>query len=186
MKKVKTIIVIFTLLVNVSFLTAQTKVGDVTLPNETVLQGEKLILNGAGMREKMWIDLYAGGLYLQTKSNSSDEVVSKDAPMAIKLEIVSSMVSQSKMIGAINEGFEKSTIGAATADQKSKFTTCFSDEIVQGDIFDIVYANNTITVLKNGKSKGSLTGLEFKKTLFGIWLGNNPADKDLKKAMLGK
>jgi hypothetical protein len=38
---------------------------------------------------------------------------------------------------------------------------------------------------KNGKMLGTIEGLEFKKALFGIWLGNNPADKDLKAGMLG-
>ena len=37
---------------------------------------------------------------------------------------------------------------------------------------------------KNGKFKGVVAGLEFKKALFNIWLSNNPADANLKKAML--
>ena len=39
---------------------------------------------------------------------------------------------------------------------------------------------------KNGNKKGSIAGLEFKKALFGIWLGDKPADDDLKTGMLGK
>ena len=34
--------------------------------------------------------------------------------------------------------------------------------------------------------KGTIEGLDFKKALFGIWLGNKPADDDLKAGMLGK
>jgi hypothetical protein len=31
-----------------------------------------------------------------------------------------------------------------------------------------------------------IPGLDFKKALFGIWLCDNPADKDLKLKLLGK
>ncbi|NRA12526.1 MAG: chalcone isomerase family protein [Crocinitomicaceae bacterium] len=41
-------------------------------------------------------------------------------------------------------------------------------------------------VMVNGKYKGLVAGLEFKKALFSIWLGSNPADKKLKSKMLGK
>jgi hypothetical protein len=39
---------------------------------------------------------------------------------------------------------------------------------------------------KNGTLQGTIEGMDFKKALFGIWLGNKPADDDLKAAMLGK
>ena len=67
-----------------------------------------------------------------------------------------------------------------------KFKGFFNDEIVEGTIFDIVYVNGKTTVYRNGKEKGSVAGLAFKKALFGIWLGKKPADKDLKQGMLGK
>lgn len=177
-------LVAFVICANVSF--AQTKVGDVTLPNTVMLSGEEMNLNGAGMREKMWIDLYAGGLYMQKKSSDAAEVINADAPMAMKLHIVSGMVSQTKMIGAVTDGFENSTSGKATTAERASFVACFNDEITKEDVFDIAYVGGKTTVYKNGKEKGSVEGLEFKKALFGIWLGKKPADKNLKKGMLGK
>ena len=51
------------------------KVGGVTLPASETYGEYTMKLNGAGVREKLWIDLYAGGLYLTTSSKmrSSDE-----------------------------------------------------------------------------------------------------------------
>jgi len=183
MKKI-VFLIAFVVCANVSL--AQTKVGDVTLPNTVTLSGEEMNLNGAGMREKMWIDLYVGGLYVQTKSSNAASLINADAPMAMKLHIVSGMVSQEKMIGAVTDGFEKSTIGKASTAEKTAFIACFNDEITKGDVFDIVYAAGKTTVFKNEKEKGTIVGLEFKKALFGIWLGEKPADKDLKKGMLGE
>ena len=42
-----------------------------------------------------------------------------------------------------------------------------------------------VYLYKNGEERGSFRGLEFKQALFGIWLGGNPADDDLKEGMLG-
>ncbi len=39
---------------------------------------------------------------------------------------------------------------------------------------------------KNGVKKGTIEGHDFKKALFGIWLGDNPADSGLKTGLLGK
>jgi len=138
------------------------------------------------MREKMWIDLYAGGLYVQVKSSDANSIINANAPMAMKLHIVSGMVSQSKMIAAVTDGFENSTSGKATTTERASFIACFNDEITKEDVFDITYANGKTIVYKNGVEKGSVSGFEFKKALFGIWLGKKPADKDLKKGMLGK
>lgn len=182
----KKILLLIAFVVCANFSTAQTKVGEVTLPNKLSLSGEEMQLNGAGIREKMWIDLYVGGLYVQTKSTNANSIINADAAMAIKLHIVSRMVSQSKMIGAVTEGFENSSTGKATAAEKASFIACFNDEITKEDVYDIAYANGKTIVYKNGKQKGSVSGLEFKKALFGIWLGKKPADKNLKKGMLGK
>jgi hypothetical protein len=181
----KKIVILVMLVFSANALKAQTKVGDVTLPNTVTLLGEELSLNGAGMREKMWIDLYAGGLYVQSKSNKAQDIINNDSPMAMKLQIVSGLVSQEKMIGAVTDGFENSKAGKATNADKAAFIACFNDEIVKEDVFDIVYAGGKTVVFKNGKEKGSVNGLDFKKALFAIWLGDKPADKDLKKGMLG-
>jgi hypothetical protein len=93
------------------------------------------------------------------------------------------------MITAINEGFENST-GKKTAPLKAKidkFKGFFKDVINKKDVFIIVYVpNEGVSVYKNGTKKGTIEGLDFKKALFGIWLGNKPADDDLKAGMLGK
>ena len=38
----------------------------------------------------------------------------------------------------------------------------------------------------NGNKAGVIPGIDFKKGLFGIWLGEDPADSDLKKGLLGQ
>ena len=37
-----------------------------------------------------------------------------------------------------------------------------------------------------GQVKGTIGGADFATALFSIWFGRNPADDDLKNALLGK
>jgi hypothetical protein len=173
---------------SIGFANAQTQVGDATLPNQMTIEGTDLVLNGAGMREKVVFDLYAGGLYLQSKSSDAQRIINADETMAIKLDIVSKLVSSKKMKGAVDDGFEASTDDniAPFAERIEKFKSFFSDKIVKTNVFDIAYIKGQGTVVyKNGTKIGMIEGLDFKKALFGIWLGEDPADDDLKEGMLG-
>ena len=185
----KKVILLFAAILCFNFADAQIKVGDVSLPNSETFQGQTLNLNGAGIREKLWIDLYAGGLYLSEKSSNASTIMSADSPMAIKLHIVSKLITSSKMVDAVNEGFENATNGnTKPLDSKiAKFRSFFMEEISKGDVFDIVYLPGVgVVSYKNDKELGVIEGMDFKKALFGIWLSNKPADDDLKDAMLGK
>jgi hypothetical protein len=112
-----------------------------------------------------------------------------DETMAIKLVITSGFVSSEAMSEAVEEGFNASMNGntSSLASEIKKFIGFFSDEIVENDVFDITYQKGTgVVAYKNGKELGTISGMKFKKALFGIWLGNEPADSKLKKAMLGQ
>ena len=60
------------------------------------------------------------------------------------------------------------------------------NEIKKGDVFTMVNTESGVVVYKNNTKKGVIEGNDFKKGLFGIWLSAKPADKNLKKAMLGQ
>ncbi len=169
---------------------AQVTINGVTLPASLKAGENTISLNGAGIRKKLFFKLYVGGLYLESKSSDADKIINADDPMAVKLQITSSMITSDNMSEAINEGFEKSA-GSKLASLKAKiekFVDTFKkSEIVEGNVFDVVYVPGTgVITSKNGKLVSTIEGLDFKQALFGIWLCNDPADEDLKKAMLGK
>ncbi|MCF8278212.1 MAG: chalcone isomerase family protein [Flavobacteriales bacterium] len=169
---------------------AQLSINGVTLPASIKAGSVNVNLNGGGIRKKVFFKLYVGGLYLSDKSSDASAIVNADKPMAVKLQITSGMISSENMSEAILEGFENST-GGKTEPLKAKITefvnTFKKEEIVEGNVFDIVYVpGKGVESYKNGKLQGTVEGLDFKKALFGIWLGAKPADEDLKTAMLGK
>ncbi|PKA83964.1 chalcone isomerase-like protein [Ulvibacter sp. MAR_2010_11] len=186
----KNLLLLLISIASINITVAQTQVGSVTLPNTVNYGGQELILNGAGIRKKaMVLKLYSGGLYLTSKSSDAKNIMSADESMAIKLVITSGFVSSEAMSEAVEDGFNASMNGntSSLASEIKKFIGFFSDEIVENDTFDITYQKGTgVVAYKNGKELGTISGMKFKKALFGIWLGNEPVDSKLKKAMLGK
>jgi hypothetical protein len=147
------------------------------------------VLNGGGTRVKLFMDMYVAGLYVPTKSNSGDAIAKANEAGAVRLHIVSSLVTTDRMKEAIIEGFKKST-GGKTAPLQAridKFVQVFSLEpIVKGNEFDVTYSPEEGTkAYKGGKLLQTIEGADFKTALWGIWLGNDPVDKNLKEGMLG-
>lgn len=186
----KNILVVFLTVLSLNFASAQTQVGAVTLPNTLNFGGEELALNGAGIRKKaMVLKLYSGGLYLATPSSDANSVINSGDAMAIKLHITSGFVSSGAMKDAVADGFDASMDGntSSLSSEIEKFVSFFSEEIMEDNIFDITYQGDRgVVVYKDGAELGSIIGFDFKKALFGIWLGDDPADKKLKKSMLNK
>ena len=159
------------------------------MPDSITAGNEVLVLNGAGIRTKFFIKAYVGGLYLKQKSGDASAIINADETMAIKLHIISKMITSKRMEESTREGFMNSTNGntAPYKDNIDTFISVFKDNIKIGDVYDIIYTPEEGTkVYKNKELKSTVKGLDFKKVLFGIWLGNKPADKDLKAGMLGK
>lgn len=171
-------------------LSAQQEINNITLPAKLEQTGSSLVLNGAGIRKKVFFKVYVSGLYLQEKSTNASEIINADAPMAIRLHITSSMVNSDNMSESTREGFTASTGGNTAAIQAKidAFIANFSSsEIVENDIFDLYYVpNEGVKSYKNQKLVSTVEGLDFKKALFGIWLSDNPVDGTLKDNMLGK
>jgi hypothetical protein len=165
------------------------QVGKVTLPDSLMAGEDTLLLNGAGFRVKLFLKMYAGGLYLIQKNHDPKKVIDSDESMALRLHIVSGMITTKKMTDAIDEGFKNSTGENITSFkiEIAKYKSFFAEEIKKNDIFDIIYVPaEGISVYKNESLKGTIQGFDFKKAVFGIWLGEKPADAKLKKGMLGQ
>jgi len=109
--------------------------------------------------------------------------------MAARMHFLYDGVSAEDIVEAWNEGFEKTTGGNAgpLADRIQTFNGYFSGEAKKNDVYDFVYVpGKGVRTVLGGREMGTIPGLNFKKALFGIWLGEEPADKSLKKGMLGR
>ena len=177
-------------------LTAQAEcheIAGVKVPDTISVEGNELNFNGGGIRSKWWMSLYVGGLYLPEElhgTSDAQKIISADKPMAITMDIVSSMITSDRMTSATVEGFKNATGGntAPIQEEIDEFMGVFDEEIETGDHFRIAHISDKgILVYRNGEQTGSVEGgMEFKEAVFGIWLSHNPAQVGVKNAMLGK
>jgi len=155
----------------------------------TAENGETLLLNGVGLREKFWVDVYVGSLYLVNKTDNVVEILSAPHASRIQMDFVYKEVAKEKLIKAWKKGFNKNQdkeAMTALQDRAEQFYGYFDQNVVAKDqyIFDYIPGKGT-TVSKNNKVLGLIPGVDFKNALIEIWIGNFPADKNLKLGMLG-
>ncbi|MCX8045170.1 MAG: chalcone isomerase family protein [Desulfobacterota bacterium] len=159
------------------------------VPETLAARGVSLKLNGAGVRTKFFMDIYVGSLYLLQPRKDPGVIIRSDEPMAIRLQILSSLISSDKMEAATREGFQNATGGAVAPlrDEIERFIEVFRETIVKNDVYEMIYVPGDGTqIYKNGTLKTTISGLPFKQALFGIWLCEKPAQESLKQQMLGR
>jgi hypothetical protein len=151
--------------------------------------GQQLVLNGVGLREKLWIDVYVGSLYLVKKSTDVAEILSNPGPWRVQLNFVYKEVAQDKLIEAWNVGFVNNQSAEALQllqQRIDQFYAFFDSSAVADDRYRFAYDPTSGThVSKNGTLLGVIPGKDFSNALLEIWLGNEPADTGLKKGLLG-
>ena len=176
---------LFSLLILVLALPALAgSLADVSLPDTAAVGGKSLVLNGMGLRTKLFIKVYVAGLYVEAKSKNATALVYADAPKQIVLKFIYSP-SASQMQGAFREGFENNGAPAALKPSIDKFLAAVPGA-KKGDEMAITYLPGTGTTLSfNGKDLVTVPGADFMRAAFNIWLGPKPPTDDLKTGMLG-
>ena len=164
---------------------------DVDLPDEVTLDDTNvpLQLNGMGYRTKFVFNVYVAALYTETKADSRDAVQALKGPKRVLLHMVRDEVSQKKMAAAWREGFEENNSDEQFKILESRLNAFISyfPDLKKGDVvlLDYIPAVGTVAFF-NGESKTAIEGADFYAALLDVWLGEEPADDDLKDAMLGE
>jgi len=182
------IIAVVSLLMLVPVAAAET-IGGADMPEMLKAGDQELLLNGAGLRKKFFIKVYAGGLYLQQPGQSDPQkIIMADEPMAIRMCWLRD-VPGDKIVNGWNTGFANSLDGNTGPLQEKieRFNAVFKDGCQENEIDEIVYTPESgVAVYKNGMMVQQIEGKDFKEALFGIWLGEKTEVADLKSQMLGE
>ncbi len=182
MKKLILLVLVMLILVPLTALT----IGGVDLPDKLTVGDKGLLLNGAGLRNKVIIKVYACGLYLPEKSLSSEAILNDTTAIAIRMHFIYSKVDEGKLIEAWNDGFAKTGALQEFAMETSRFNAMFSEPAVKGDIYDIVYIPKTgVQVIRNNTVLGTINNPGFRKSVFSIWLAENTDLTKLRENLLG-
>ena len=186
---IKRLLVVMLTIIMLTSLAVAEEIGGVKLPDSLTVGEETLLLNGAGLRKRLFVKVYAGALYLMQKTTDPQTIIESDVPMAVRMHFIYDGVSAKKLVDAWNEGFGNATDGNLAPIQReiNQFNACFTQEAKKDDIYDIIYVPGQGTrVVMKGNVVDTIEGLDFKKALFSIWFGKRPADTGLKEGMLGQ
>lgn len=169
------------------------EVEGVTLPDQAQVAGQPLLLNGAGIRYRAVVRVYAAGLYLPRRTSSVDEILQAgNEPRRLQLTMLRDIdgadfgkLFYRGMEANMDKGsFSKLVPGVLRMSQV--FTDFKRNQA--GDVIDIDWVPGTgMLIHVNGKQASDpFKEPEFFTALLRIWLGPNPPSWQLKDALLGK
>jgi hypothetical protein len=154
------------------------------------LGSRDLVLNGAGIRTKYYFKIYVAALYLGEKTQAGEAAINQAGEKRIALHVLREL-SDEQMLHAFNEVMAANHTPSemqSLEPQLRELTSIFHavGTVRPGDEVDLDYLPDSGTrITVNGKVKGNIAGAVFNHALFRIWMGEHPAQPDLKQHMLG-
>lgn len=156
-----------------------------------VAEGAAMLpLNGAGVRTRFFFRVYVGALYLTKKTIAADAVIGNTGAKRIALYMLRELSSE-QFVNALEDGLKNnhSSEVLAKLDASIKQLRAIFDAVKVAKVGDVIYIDylpgTGTRVIVNGATKGTIPGEDFNRALLRIWLGESPADGDLKQGMLG-
>lgn len=166
------------------------EVAGVKLADSVHLGSRDLVLNGAGLRTKFFFKVYIAALYLGEKTHAAEAALNQSGEKRVALHILREL-SDEQLLHAFNEVMAANhtpTEMQALESQLKELTAIFHavGKVKDGDVVDLDYLPASGTqIIVNGVLRGNIAGEAFNRALFKIWLGDKPAQADLKQKMLG-
>jgi hypothetical protein len=164
----------------------------VKYPPTVQVAGSNLQLNGAGIRYRFVIKVYTAGLYLAAKAATPEQALAAPGPKRMHVVMLRDIDG-----GELGKLFTRGMQDNAPRDEFSKsipgtirMADIFSAKkrLTAGESFSVDWVpGQGTTVLVNGRAQGEpIKEPEFFNALLRLWLGQSPADAQLKEALLGQ
>lgn len=151
-----------------------------------------LVLNGAGLRTKVFFKVYVVGLYVPAKKASAAEVLSSSGPKRIEIHMMRD-VDADDFSEALEKGIKDNHTEAEFKGFAPRVATLNAvvKEIKEAKtgmviLLDWIPGAGTQVTIDNQPRGKPIEGEDFYRALLRIWLGDNPVQADLKKALLGQ
>lgn len=151
------------------------------------VQGVRLSLAGAGLhRYRIVFKGYAAALYLGM--GNAPEKVFEEIPKHLEIEYFHAIPAQD-FIDATREGLERNLSRVGLDRMKPQMERLFRTyrPVKPGDRYAFTYMpGGGSTLMLNGEKLAIFEGLDFANAFLSIWVGRNPIDEGLKRALLGR
>ncbi len=171
---------------------AQTvEVEGIKLPVTTQVGPATAVLNGAGLRTKVFFKVYLAALYLPTKTTDAGAALAQKGNRRMTIHMLRD-VDAATFSKALTDGLRDNHTEAQMAAMKAATDSLVTNlkiagEAKKGDVIQFEFTQELGTrLLVNNQPKGTaIPGDEFFSAVLRVWLGEKPADEGLKKGLLG-
>ena len=151
-----------------------------------------LVLNGAGLRKRAFFQVYAIGLYLPQKMPTATDAIGAAGPKRVSIHMLRD-VGAEQFGEALMEGMrDNHSEGEMKAlEPRIRQLTAIMAGMKEAKegmriTLDLVPGAGTQVTVQGKPSGAPIPGEDFYRALLRVWLGDNPVQGDLKKALLGE
>lgn len=186
----KSLLAVMLLATAASQAAAAVDVAGVRYEESLSVAGKELVLNGAGVRNKFVVKVYAAGLYLQDPKTTVEGVMKADGPRRMRLVMLRDLSSDdlgSAFMTALGNNVSEADKSKIIT-QISKYGELFGQvgTLKKGDTIDTDWIpGEGNQCYLNGKKVGPIIpDVLFYNSVLSVWLGNKPVDVALKGKLL--
>jgi hypothetical protein len=168
------------------------EVAGIELEEQTTLGNSDLLLNGAGLRKRMFFNVYVAGLYLTEKRQSAAEVLTLAGPKRVRITLMRNL-SARKLVDGLTDDVRDNSSPEEQNAVKGRLANLAATLLAvqqgrKGDVITLDWLPETGTLLSvNGEVKGkAIPGDDVYRALLRAWIGDRPTSAGLKRALLGQ
>lgn len=168
---------------------ADIELAGVRVPERATSASHPLVLNGAGIRSKFVIKVYVAALYAPSRTSDAQALINSNEPRRLRLHLLRDIDSKT-LDDAMQDGLRDNNSPAEMAalnSSRKQLSKLMADVggMKEGHIIDMDFDAKGVTITDNGHVRGRVDSVPFSRALLRVWLGDNPAQASLKKALLG-
>lgn len=168
-----------------------TDVAGVRLPDHINVAGRDMVLNGAGLRRILLLKIYVAALYLPQRRHDSHAILEQNMPRSLLLTLVRDL-STEQNLEALKDGLIANNTPSVLESIRPEVEQFLGyirtlHEVPSGTVIHLDYLPGVGTrVSVRDRYLGTVAGEEFNRAILRIWLGDDPVQTSLKRALLGE
>ena len=165
----------------------------VSLPERiAVAPATDLVLNGAGVRTEASLHRYVAALYLPARHGTLTDILADPGPKRIRLTLLRDMRAASLTQSVLENIAENHTASEleslkAPLDELTALINRLGAAKKGASLFlDYLPGSGTSLSLNGGAFSKPIRGADLYQALLRVWLGEDPVDRKLRRALLGQ
>jgi hypothetical protein len=167
------------------------RVAGFDLAERTTVGACHLVLNGAGLRKKLFSKVYVVGLYVTERRQSPGGVLELAGPKRISITLLRTLPAP-RLVDALKDGVRRNSspeeyerVESRLEELAARILPLLEGE--KGDVltFDWLPDAGTIVVVNGVAKGGAVPGADMYVALLKVWLGEHPESGALKNSLLG-